>query len=197
MQTQKTSLNVGIITLIIAAAAFSRLLFLGNTSFYNFAPFGAIALFGAAHFSRKWLAVFIPVAATWISDLYVNNVTYAAYNPEFTWFTSFSGWSYAAYLLTAIMGIFLFTKLNVSRVGIGAVLATAIFFLVSNFGSWLDPLLAYPQTASGLKNAYVAGIPFIKGTALGNIAYSVVLFGGFVLVQKLAPAVGGKKLVLN
>lgn len=62
---------------MIQLAAISRLV----PHMFNFAPMSAMGLFGAAYFTRKWQAFFIPVAATWLSDLYLNNVVYAQYNP--------------------------------------------------------------------------------------------------------------------
>jgi hypothetical protein len=64
----------------------------------------------------------------------------------------------------------------------GALASSAIFFLVSNFGCW--PGNFYPQNFGGLMQCYAAGIPFIKGTMLGDLFYSAAMFGGFALAQK-------------
>ena len=39
----------------------------------------------------------------------------------------------------------------------------------------------------GLMSCYAAGIPFLKGTLLGDLFYSLVLFGGFAIVQYKFP----------
>ena len=52
------------IAAIIVLAALSR--FLPHP--FNFTPIAAIALFGGAYFSNRWLAIIIPLAAMLISD---------------------------------------------------------------------------------------------------------------------------------
>jgi hypothetical protein len=59
----------------------------------------------------------------------------------------------------------------------------AVFFLVSNFGVWLGSTF-HLQTFDGLITCYAAGIPFLKGTFLGDVVYCGVLFGGFAVAQK-------------
>lgn len=149
----------------------------------NFSPLGAIGLFGAAHFSKKWQAFLIPIAATWLSDLFINNVIYAQYYPSFTWFYDGFYWQYGTYLLITLAGIFIFKKINTQRVLAGALTSTALFFLITNFGCFPgNP--SYPQNISGLMACYAAGIPFLKGTFLGDLFYSGVLFGTFALLQQ-------------
>lgn len=68
----------------------------------------------------------------------------------------------------------------------GALTSTAIFFLVSNFGCF--PGSNYPQHFGGLMQCYAAGIPSLKGTMLGDLFDSGILFGSFALAQKQFPA---------
>ena len=74
----KINLRFSILTALILLVAFSRMI----PHPTNFSPLGAIAIFGAAHFSKKWQILFIPLAATWLSDLFINNVIYANYYPH-------------------------------------------------------------------------------------------------------------------
>lgn len=182
MEQKKINLRFGILCAMIVLAAFSRII----PHMPNFSPLGAIGLFGAAYFAKKWQAFLIPIAATWLSDLFINNVIYAQYYPKFTWFYQGFYWQYGSYLLIAFAGIFIFRKINPQRVIAGALTSTAIFFLVSNFGSWIGST-TYPQNFSGLMTCYAAGIPFLKGTLLGDLVYSGVLFGSFALAQKQFP----------
>lgn len=124
--------------------------------------------------------------ATWLSDLYINNVIYAQYYPHFTWFYQGFYWQYGSYICIIMAGLFIFKKVNVLRVALAVLTSSSIFFLVSNFGAWLGSTF-YPQTFQGLLACYAAGIPFIKGTLLGDISYSVVLFGLFAWAQKQFP----------
>lgn len=101
MSNQKINIRISVLVAIILLAAFSRLI----PHMPNFSPLGAIGLFGVAHFAKKWRAFFIPIAATWLSDLFINNVVYAQYYPEFTWFYSGFYWQYGSYLLITLAGL--------------------------------------------------------------------------------------------
>jgi hypothetical protein len=181
MTTQKINLRFAVITSLILLAAASRLL-----PMHNFSPLGAIALFGAAHFTKKWQAIAIPLLATWLSDLFINNVIYARFYPTFTWFYDGFYWQYASYILIAVAAFFILKKMNIKNVLIGALSSTVIFFVVSNFGVWVGSA-AYPHNFTGLMACYAAAIPFVNGTLMSDLFYSAVLFGSFALVQKQLP----------
>ncbi len=172
-----------IISGFILFAALSRLL----PHAYNFTPLGAIALFGAAYFKNKKWAVIIPVIAFWISDLLLNNLFYSAYYEGFTWFTGGFIYLYGSIAMIAILGYYLLEKITIGRVLGGAFGASAIFFIVSNFGVWLTSPL-YPLTAEGLIACYTAAIPFFHNTLAGNLVYSGALFGGYEWIKSQYPA---------
>ncbi|WP_439554419.1 DUF6580 family putative transport protein [Flavobacterium macrobrachii] len=182
MTEQKINLRFSLLTALILLCAFSRII----PHIPNFSPLGAIGLFGAAHFSKKWQAFLIPIAATWLSDLFINNVIYAQYYPKFTWFYEGFYWQYGSYLIITLTGLGILNKINIPKVLTGTLASTAIFFLVSNFGCWIGST-TYPQNFGGLITCYVAGIPFLKGTLLGDLFYSGVLFGTFALAQYKFP----------
>jgi hypothetical protein len=182
MEQKKINLRFSVLVLMILLAAFSRII----PHIPNFSPLGAIGLFGAAYFEKKWQAFLIPIAATWLSDLFINNVIYAQYYPKFTWFYQGFYWQYGSYLLIALAGIFILKKINPQRIIAGALTSTTIFFLISNFGCWIGST-TYPENFGGLMACYAAGIPFLQGTLLGDLFYSGVLFGAFALAQKQFP----------
>jgi hypothetical protein len=179
MTSKKINLRTSILVAIIFLAAFSRII----PHMTNFSPFGAIALFGAAYFYKKWQAFIIPLVATWLSDLFINNTIYAHNYNSFTWFYEGYYWQYMSYLLIAVYGLFVFKKVNVSNVIFGAIGSTAIFFIITNFGSWIGNTM-YPQNFGGLMTSYIAGIPYLKGTLFSNLMYTAVLFGFFAYFQK-------------
>ncbi|MET3112639.1 hypothetical protein AAKU52_000350 [Pedobacter sp. CG_S7] len=176
---EKINLRTSILILFILLAAFSRTL----PHLPNFSPLAAIGLFGAAYFNKKWQIFLIPIAATWLSDLFINNYIYKEYYPSFTWFYTGFYWQYGSYLLIIVAGILFLKKINTSRVIGSSLLAATLFFLITNFGVWIGST-AYPQNFSGLLACYAAGIPFLKGTLLGNLFYAGVLFFGFSLMQQ-------------
>lgn len=157
---------------LIGAAAASRLVPHVN----NFVPVGAMALFGAAALPKKWLAVVVPAAAFYLSDLVLNNTVYAAYYEGFHWGASW--WSLGAIVLMVIFGMGLLRHRAFSwlRVGGAAIGATAIFYLVTNFGVWVGGTM-YPKTITGLVACYAAGLPFVLNSLLANLAFSSLLFG--------------------
>ncbi len=171
-----------VLTALILAAAFSRLL----PHLPNFSSLGATALFGAAYFSKRWQAFFIPLAATFLSDLVLNNVVYGAYTTGFVAFYPGAGWQYAAYALIVLAGLAIFRSVKLQTILAGALSATVIFFLVSNFGAFLSNPV-YPKTFGGLLTAYAAGLPFAQGTLLGDLFYNGVLFGAFAIMKARIP----------
>ncbi len=74
---QKINLRISLLILMIMLAAFSRII----PHMPNFSPLGAIGLFGAAYFAQRCQAFMIPITATRLSDLFINNVIYAKYYP--------------------------------------------------------------------------------------------------------------------
>ena len=166
---------------MIALAALSRLL----PHPPNFSPVEAIALFGGAYFANRAAAIWVPLAAMFLSDLALGVVNGGIY------------WSYflsAGYLLvylcialSSVLGFGLRGKVSVARVGAYSLLGSVLFFVVTNFGAWLGSP-AYPQTAAGLGAAYVAGIPFFQWTVLGTLFYSALLFGSFAWMRSRTPA---------
>ncbi|MDP2421481.1 DUF6580 family putative transport protein [Sediminibacterium sp.] len=180
---QKMNVRFAVLAVMILFAAFSRLI----PHMPNFSPLGTIGLFGAAYFLKKWQAFLIPIAATWLSDLFINNVIYAQYFPKFTWFYKGFYWQYGSYLMIVLAGLWIMKKVTVPRIIGGALASSAIFFLISNFGVWLGSRF-YPQDTAGLLQCYTAALPFLKGTLYGNLFYAGVLFGGFAYAQKQFPA---------
>jgi hypothetical protein len=182
MATPKTNIRFTVLAVMILLCAFSRII----PHMPNFSPLGAIGLFGATHFSKKWQAFFVPIAATWLSDLFINNMIYAKYNTTFVWFYEDFYWQYGSYLLIVLAGIFILKNVNTKTVLKGVLASTTIFFLISNFGCWIGNNV-YPQNFSGLLQCYAAGVPFLKGTFLGDLGYSGILFGTFAWAQNKYP----------
>lgn len=150
---------------------------------YNFTAVGAIGLFGAAHFGKKWMAFLLPFLALWVSDLVLSNVVHAQYYDSFQWFNS--PFVYGAFAAVILFGLFFLKKISISRILASSVIISLIFFLITNFGSWIggDMIDIYPKTAAGLLAAYVAGIPFFWSTLAGNVFFSLVLFGVYEWVK--------------
>lgn len=154
------------LSLVILAAALSRLL----PHPANMTPIAAIALFGAAHFERKWLAFAVPLAAMLLSDLIIG--FYAQ-----MWVT------YLAF--AAIVGIGFFIKNNIRPLVVlsASITSSVLFFIVTNNALWL-PYDLYPKTWDGMVEGYIAAIPFFTNSLFGDLFYTALLFGGFALAEK-------------
>ncbi len=146
----------------------------------NFTPLGAIGLFGAAYLERRWLALMVPFVALFLTDLFLNNVIYSAYYSNFAWVTSW--WIYAAFAAVMATGwVLLRGRVSPARIVGASLTASVLFFLVSNASTWAETTL-YPKTVAGLMTCYVAGLPFLGNTVLGDLFFSAVLFGGYAWV---------------
>lgn len=175
--------SIYIITAFIVLAALSRLL----PHATNFTPIGAIALFGAAYFTDKKWALIVPLTALWISDLLLNNIMYSSYYDGFAWFSSGFLYVYGAFAMVVVLGYYLLKKVTVGRVLGGAIGASVLFYIVSNFGVWVSSPI-YPMTMEGLISCYVAAIPFFHYTLAGNIIYSAALFGAYEFAMNKYPS---------
>jgi len=165
---------------IILLAALSRLL----PHPPNFSPVEAVALFGGAYFARRSTAIWVPLAAMFISDLALGLINGGSYSEYFL-----SAGFLLVYLCIAVstvLGFGLRGRVSGARVFGYSVLGSVLFFLVTNFGAWLGSPI-YPQTGAGLVAAYVAGIPFFQNTLLGTLFYSALMFGSFAALRRRNP----------
>jgi len=121
----------------------------------------------------------------------LNNVIYAHIYPDdyrnFIFLYRGALWSYAAFGIIVIFGYTLFRNgIGLSKVIFGALGASVIFFLLSNFGVWASTG-AYPVNFPGLLACYTAGLPFLVNQVVGDLFYSLILFGVALHVFMLKP----------
>jgi hypothetical protein len=168
-----------IITLLIVIAVLSR--FFPHIN--NVSPIAAIALFGGAMFSDKRIAFGLPLLAMFISDIFLG-------------FHSTMIVVYLSFALVVFIGFWVGKKVSVSRVIIGSLSGSLLFFLITNFGVWMMTNL-YDTSFNGLINCYIMAIPFFRNTLLGDLIFSGVLFGGFALAERYIPALSMKTVEIN
>ena len=164
---------------ILILAALSRII----PHPFNFAPFGGMALLGAAKLKESWKAWLLPVTSIWISDLVLNNTIYAGFFDGIVIFSHSFIWTAAAMMLIVLLGKVILKKVRTKNIMFGALAASVIFFLVSNFGVWMQGFM-YPKTIAGLLACYGAGIEFFQFTIAGDLFYSLVLFGIYNLALR-------------
>lgn len=188
MKNKIFNARFGTLCLIVLAVGILRLLPLP----YNFAPIGAMALFGGAYFGKKWQSFLVPLAALFISDLVMN----VAFYQQFVLFHDMVLWVYGAFALNVIIGSLLIKKVNVKNIATASVTASVLFFIITNFGVWASAgiMQMYPHNAAGLVSCYAAGIPYFWRTLAGDLFFSAVMFGVFELAQKRFPVLALKKV---
>jgi len=145
----------------------------------NFTPIAAMALFGGAYLPRRSLAFVAPLAALLLSDLILG-------------FYHGMAFVYATTALVVLIGWWLSSRRTPLRIGAAALVSSAVFFVVTNFGMWLFSGF-YPLTPAGLAACYVAAIPFFQNTIAGDLFYAAVLFGGFALLERAVPALRAER----
>jgi hypothetical protein len=139
----------------------------------NFAPITALAIFSAANLGWK-KATALTLAARFVSD----------------WYIGFFAWPlmlavYAAHLAGVLLGVWIgkSQKFRWPKIVSSSLFASVIFFLLTNFAFLYRD---YPHTWAGITLAYTNGLPFFRGTLLGDLGYTVALFGAYGLARYLA-----------
>ena len=147
--------------LLIVSAVALRILtgFFGHSDsigWLNFAPIAAIALCAAAYFPRKY-KFSVPMIALLISDI-VLNVHYG-----FSFFSPFVLSHYLGFAIIGCLGLCLQSRASWKTLLPGSVVASLIFYVVTNSVSWIyDP--GYAKNFAGLVQALTVGLPQYSAT---------------------------------
>lgn len=134
----------------------------------NFAPITALALFSGVYLPKKYAFV-IPIFGMLISDYFIG----------FYGMTMF--FVYGSFFVSSLIGLWLKNHKHLLNILGASLTSSIIFFLISNFGVWVDPFSSYTKDFSGLINTYIMAIPFFRGTLFGDLFYTGVLFGLYEL----------------
>ncbi len=146
---------------------------------WNFAPIVAIGIFSGAYLGKKF-AFAVPVAAMVLSDFYIG---------FYDW--KLNAVVYASMGLSGLIGLCLRKRKSPLSIAVCAAAGSILFFLLTNGAVWLLTSM-YEPTWHGLLTSYIAGIPFLRNAVLGDIWYSLALFGAYQFVialhRRFAPA---------
>ncbi|MBY0512641.1 MAG: hypothetical protein K2P78_01865 [Gemmataceae bacterium] len=138
---------------------------------WNVAAFGAIGLFVAAR-----VGLFTGAALALGSKFVFDLLNYRAHGFDADYLPMWS--VYVGFAAYPLIGWWLLRRTEAAwRIGGTAVLGGAAFFLVTNFIAWREKVLPYPDTIDGLFQSYAAALPFHRGTLVGDLAFTTVLFG--------------------
>lgn len=144
----------------------------------NFAAVTALAMFVSCYWSPRQ-ALGSTLAVRFVSDLFIGFFSLPLMIAV-----------YACHLIGIPLGSWIARKKTVTRIIAAPLITATLFFFVTNF-AFLYP--EYPHTLSGIGLAYLNGLPFLRGTLIGDIGYVVVLFGGYELIRHVV----GSKAAAN
>ena len=138
----------------------------------NIAAIGALMLFSGAYLPKKML--WVPFIALFISDYFIG------------FYGTDMFYVYGSYLLGLLIGWWLRSNKKPLLIIGGAFSSSILFFLITNFGVWAPPNNWYPHTLDGLIQSYTLALPFFRNSLIGDLGYTILLFGGYELVQRIA-----------
>jgi hypothetical protein len=164
---------------------------------YNMTPVGALGLFAGARL-RIWQALAFPLAIMIVTDIVLRmTLGYAAFNP----------YVYGCFVVNVLLGRLLRNTESPLKIGGVSLIASALFFLVTNFGVWLAasvdpqtlpagatfletrdaqyafPTIHYARSLGGLLACYGFGLAFVDSPAspfgfFGNLLMGDLMFAG-------------------
>lgn len=153
----------------------------------NFSPLNAIFLFAGATLVRKYASLIGILALVYLSDFALNNTILRPFFTEVTgivWYSSYMLASVVSFVVIFGIGQYIKGSNRGFKIVGGALLASVVFFLITNVGSWyFDPFDMYANNFAGLVTCMAAGIPFFQSTVIGDLLFSGVLFGAYEAVQ--------------
>ncbi|MES2855756.1 MAG: DUF6580 family putative transport protein [Bdellovibrionota bacterium] len=145
----------------------------------NFTPIAAMALFGAAHFKNKYVAVLAPLMALLLSDVVIG-------------FHEQMPAVYLAFIAVSLLGFFFVREQkSVGRIAGASLVGSALFFIITNFAVWMQTAM-YPKSGAGLMACYVAALPFLQNSIAGDLMFNGVLFGAAFALAKWFPNLPGR-----
>lgn len=159
-----TRLQYGIVLLLIVLAVWSRTI----PHPANFTSVGAIALFAGAYLPRK-MAFVSTLSAIIISDLIIglHSLVFV------TW---------GCFAAVVLLGGVIRRRLRAWNVIGATALGSLLFYLVTNFAVWSQAQM-YAMNLSGLIQCYYNALPFFRNMLVGDVIYTVVLFGLYGLAR--------------
>ena len=155
----------------------------------NFAPVTATALFCGAYMTRR--QSFLALGAVLLlSDyllLYINPYGRTSfdhlYAPWQLWHSALP-YIYGSFAISAAVGWWVKSRRSSGLVVVAALFCSVQFFLITNAGVWAGGM--YDRGLDGLLQSYTMALPFFRGTALGDLFYASVFFGGYELASGFA-----------
>lgn len=156
----------------------------------NFAPVGAMALFGGAYLGKKY-AFGIVLLTLLISDyllLYIHPFssqlfTFSRIYPLTALIHSTTIYVYGSFLLNVGIGMWLKKHLSSENILLASISSSLLFFFITNFGVWASG--SYVRNITGLWESYIMGLPFLRATVFGDLFYNGLFFSSYYVATKV------------
>jgi len=154
---------------LIFILAFSRLI----PHYPNFTPIIAAAIMSSYFFRNIHLSLIVIILSMLISDVFIgfyNNIVFV----------------YFSLILITFVFYKFNTRIKLKNLFIFSFFGSLIFFLISNFGTWLLSNM-YEKNLNGLFYCYFLALPFFINTLLSTVFFSYLAFVAnnlFILAYK-------------
>ena len=151
---------------------------------WNVTPMAAVALAAGAVFANGAVAASVPLVA-----LAISNLVLPAYGS-----LAMAVVVFAATAWPVLLGGVVRRGRWTAVVG-GALASSLVFFVATNLAHWLLTT-DYPRSAAGLGACFVAALPFYRWMPVGDVAWSLALFGALQAIHAAAvprPAGAGRR----
>lgn len=183
MNQNKT--QIFIVLAIILLTALMRI-FNAQIHLYHLVPVAALGIFSGSILNNKSQAYLIPIGAMILSDIGIALFTNI---PGFYGISQFV--NYGALIFITFLGTYLSKRnfLNIVGFSVGG---TLLFFILSNFGTFLSGTL-YTKDLQGLIECYTMALPFYKNelantfflnSLFGDLSFSLIAFGIYHIAQQ-------------
>jgi hypothetical protein len=136
----------------------------------NIAPIAAMGIFGGMYLNKKY-ALVIPLVALFVSDIFLG-------------FYKGMPFVYGSFLLTGLIGLWLQNHKSVGKVIAGTVLSSLLFFVITNFGVWLQSGM-YAHTWVDFVRCYTLALPFLRNTLFGDMLFVGLFVGSYELMSSV------------
>lgn len=142
---------------------------------WNASVIGALALFAAARLGF-WPGLAFTGVAIALKDVCLHFTTHWWEPYPLSW-VYFAGYALIGWAL-------LRNSTSVGRAVAAGLGSGLLFFLVSNYVSWREQAYPYGYSLQGLLDCYAAAIPFYRGTLVGDVGFTAVLFGAHAVLSR-------------
>lgn len=156
---------------LIAVTTLVKVLCAPNINFSGFSAGIAVALFAGFTEKDSRKVILLPLLTLFISDVLIQ-LLYVADIFPFAGFYQNQWINYVLILGLSFIGV-LFRKGGIVGMASAAIIAPAIFFLISNYIVWAtqSELMGYSNDLSGLMTSYRAGLPFYRNSVISTIIF--------------------------